>query len=148
MNFYRLAPRLFCASLALGGLLMAAPGEDAKIESSLLTALALDEEAAAPFFIVFLLGMFWKRASATAGFFGMVAGTLGCQVEYLLYRFGLIHFRSPMASSQHIEVQCLAAGRRRDWFFERWASGLAERDASFRSSICGAAIARRGRRKS
>ena len=55
MNFSRLAPRLFCASLALGGLLIAAPGEDAKIESSLLTALSLDEEAAAPFFIARVL---------------------------------------------------------------------------------------------
>ena len=53
MNFSRLVPRLFCASLALGGVLIAAPGEDVKIESSLLTALSLDEEAAAPFFIVF-----------------------------------------------------------------------------------------------
>ena len=64
----------------------------------------------APFFIVFLLGMFWKRASATAGFFGMMAGTLGCLVEYLLYRFGMIHFRTPMASNVWMAVWGFVAG--------------------------------------
>jgi SSS family solute:Na+ symporter len=64
----------------------------------------------APFFIVFLLGMFWKRASAAAGFYGMVAGTLGCLVEYLLYRFGMIHFRTPMASNVWMAVWGFIAG--------------------------------------
>jgi SSS family solute:Na+ symporter len=64
----------------------------------------------APFFIVFLLGMFWKRASATAGFLGMVAGTLGCLTEYLLYRFGMIHFRTPMASNVWMAVWGFVAG--------------------------------------
>ena len=34
-----------------------------------------------PFFIVFFLGMFWKRPSATAGFYGMVAGLSGATLE-------------------------------------------------------------------
>ena len=64
----------------------------------------------APFFIVFLLGMFWKRASATAGFYGMVAGTLGCLTEYLLYRLGVLHFRGPMASNVWMAVWGFIAG--------------------------------------
>jgi len=52
-----------------------------------------------PFFIVFLLGMFWKRPSPTAGFSGMVAGVSGAALEYLLYRAHMLHFSSPMASN-------------------------------------------------
>lgn len=42
----------------------------------------------APFFIVFCLGMFWKRVSATAAFYGLLAGLVSCFAEYLLYRLG------------------------------------------------------------
>lgn len=64
----------------------------------------------APFFIVFLLGMFWKRASATAGFYGMVAGTVGSFSEYILYRTHVLHFKSPMASNLWTAVWGMAAG--------------------------------------
>ena len=63
-----------------------------------------------PYFIVFLLGMFWKRASATAGFYGMLAGTLGCFTEYILYRFHFLHFRTAMASNVWTAVWGLVAG--------------------------------------
>lgn len=53
----------------------------------------------APFFVVFLLGMFWKRPSATAGFLGMVAGFSSAGLEYLLYQFHVLHFSTPMASN-------------------------------------------------
>src|SRR6266481_817103 len=45
--------RFLFACVALGGLLTAAPGDDAKIEKSLLATLSSDEDATAPFFIVF-----------------------------------------------------------------------------------------------
>src|SRR5258708_3261240 len=41
------------ACLAFAGLLIAAPGDDAKIENTLLAQLASDEEATANFFVVF-----------------------------------------------------------------------------------------------
>jgi SSS family solute:Na+ symporter len=63
-----------------------------------------------PYFIVFLLGMFWKRASAAAGFHGMVAGTVGCFTEYLLCRLNVLHFRTPMASNVWNAVWGLVAG--------------------------------------
>jgi solute:Na+ symporter, SSS family len=63
-----------------------------------------------PFFIVFLLGMVWKRTSATAGFYGMIAGILGCLSEYLLYHLGVLHLRSPMASNLWMAVWGFLAG--------------------------------------
>jgi SSS family solute:Na+ symporter len=63
-----------------------------------------------PFFIVFLLGMFWKRPSATAGFYGMVAGLSGATLEYILYRLGVLKFVSPMASNIWMAVWGFAAG--------------------------------------
>lgn len=63
-----------------------------------------------PFFIVFLLGMFWKRVSAAAGFYGMVAGSLGCFTQYMLYRFHILRFKSPMASNIWTAVWGFVAG--------------------------------------
>jgi SSS family solute:Na+ symporter len=63
-----------------------------------------------PFFIVFLLGMFWKRPSATAGFLGMVAGLSGATLEYVLYRLGVLRFSSPMASNIWTAVWGFVAG--------------------------------------
>jgi len=63
-----------------------------------------------PFFIVFLLGMFWKRPSATAGFYGMVAGLSGATLEYILYRLGVLRFTSPMASNIWTAVWGFVAG--------------------------------------
>lgn len=63
-----------------------------------------------PFFMIFLLGMLWKRPSATAGFFGMVGGLCSAGSEYLLYRVGLLHFASPMAANIWAAVWGLAGG--------------------------------------
>jgi len=63
-----------------------------------------------PFFIVFLLGMFWKRPSASAGFYGMVAGVSGAFLEYILYRLHVLHFSTPMASNMTTAVWGLVAG--------------------------------------
>jgi SSS family solute:Na+ symporter len=63
-----------------------------------------------PFFIVFFLGMFWKRPSATAGFYGMVSGILGAFLEYVLYRLHVLHFSTPMASNVWTAVWGLVAG--------------------------------------
>jgi len=63
-----------------------------------------------PFFIVFFLGMFWKRPSATAGFYGLVSGILGAFLEYVLYRLHVLHFSTPMASNVWTAVWGLVAG--------------------------------------
>jgi solute:Na+ symporter, SSS family len=63
-----------------------------------------------PFFIVFLLGMLWKRPSATAGFYGMLAGVFGTTTEYILYRASVLHLASPMAATLWAAVWGLCAG--------------------------------------
>jgi SSS family solute:Na+ symporter len=64
----------------------------------------------APFFMIFLLGMLWKRPSATAGFYGMVGGVVAALAQYLLYRFNVIHFTSPMAANLWSAVWGLVGG--------------------------------------
>lgn len=45
----------------------------------------------APLFATFLLGMFWKRMTATAGWVGLVFGTLAAITVFILYKTGVIH---------------------------------------------------------
>jgi SSS family solute:Na+ symporter len=64
----------------------------------------------APFFVIFFLGMFWTRTTATAGFYGMVAGVLGCLAQYILYQLGVITYRTPMASTLNLAIWGATAG--------------------------------------
>ena len=64
----------------------------------------------APFFIVFFLGMFWKRTTPTAGFLGIIVGVLGCAVQYTAYRLGWVVYRTPMAATLNLAVWGGAAG--------------------------------------
>lgn len=57
-----------------------------------------------PFFVIFFLGMFWKRSTPTAAFLGMIAGVLGCAIQYVMYRLGWIAYRTPMAATLHLAV--------------------------------------------
>ncbi|WP_324783213.1 sodium:solute symporter family protein [Streptomyces sp. H51] len=44
-----------------------------------------------PMFVVFVVGMFWKRASVKSGFWGLLAGTTAAMVNYfVLYKQGVI----------------------------------------------------------
>jgi solute:Na+ symporter, SSS family len=44
----------------------------------------------APLFATFILGMFWRRMTATAGWVGLVAGTLSAVFVFILSKVGLI----------------------------------------------------------
>jgi SSS family solute:Na+ symporter len=44
----------------------------------------------APLFATFILGMFWKRMTATAGWVGLVSGTVGAVVVWLMNQVGVI----------------------------------------------------------
>lgn len=57
-----------------------------------------------PFFVVFLLGMFSKRITSDAGFFGMLAGVLGSSVQYGLYRSGILTYPTAMAATLNLAV--------------------------------------------
>ncbi|MBD9735361.1 sodium:solute symporter family protein [Streptomyces sp. H28] len=44
-----------------------------------------------PMFVVFIIGMFWKRASMKSGFWGLLAGTTAAMVNYFVfYKQGVI----------------------------------------------------------
>jgi len=45
----------------------------------------------APLFATFILGMFWKRMTATAGWAGLVAGTLSAIFVFILSKVGVIN---------------------------------------------------------
>ncbi|MFI7282368.1 sodium:solute symporter family protein [Micromonospora chersina] len=53
----------------------------------------------APLFGTFIIGMFWKRMSALAGFWSLLSGTAVALGTYLLYRAGVIHFNSDLEES-------------------------------------------------
>lgn len=63
-----------------------------------------------PFFVIFFLGMFSSRITATAGFWGMVAGVGGCMAQYVLYRLGVIVYSSSMAATLNLAIWGAAAG--------------------------------------
>jgi solute:Na+ symporter, SSS family len=44
----------------------------------------------APLFATFILGMFWKRMTATAGWMGLVAGTLSAVAVFIASKAGVI----------------------------------------------------------
>jgi solute:Na+ symporter, SSS family len=45
-----------------------------------------------PLFAIFIFGLFWKRMTGTAGFAGLVAGTLGAVVVFILNTAGVFSF--------------------------------------------------------
>ncbi|MGC4810017.1 sodium:solute symporter family protein [Micromonospora sp. DT228] len=53
----------------------------------------------APLFATFIIGMFWKRMTALAGFWSLLLGTLVSLSLYLLYKGGVIDFNSDLEES-------------------------------------------------
>jgi SSS family solute:Na+ symporter len=45
----------------------------------------------APLFATFILGMFWKRMTSTAGWVGLVAGTLSAAAVFILSKVGIVN---------------------------------------------------------
>jgi SSS family solute:Na+ symporter len=50
-----------------------------------------------PLFGVLLLGMFWKKTTPAAALTGLITGTAGAVIYYLMYRFGMVHYPTEMA---------------------------------------------------
>ncbi|MEV7970731.1 sodium:solute symporter family protein [Sphaerisporangium sp. NPDC088356] len=46
----------------------------------------------APLFATFIIGLFWRRMTAWAGFWGLLTGTLAAFASYILFKAGVIHF--------------------------------------------------------
>lgn len=53
----------------------------------------------APLFATFIIGMFWRRMTAWAGFWSLLVGTLGSLATYLLYLGGVLDFQSDLEES-------------------------------------------------
>jgi SSS family solute:Na+ symporter len=63
-----------------------------------------------PFFVIFLVGMCWKRATATGGFCGILAGITASLTQWVLYNTHHIKFSSPMAAAQNQTIWAGGAG--------------------------------------
>ncbi|MER5599327.1 sodium:solute symporter family protein [Streptomyces sp. NPDC002265] len=60
-----------------------------------------------PMFVVFIVGMFWKRASAKSGFWGLLAGTVTAMVNYfVLYKRDIV----PLPTDQGANFVSAIAG--------------------------------------
>jgi SSS family solute:Na+ symporter len=53
----------------------------------------------APLFATFIIGMFWKRMTPAAGFWGLLTGTIAAALTFILYKTGAISFGSDLAES-------------------------------------------------
>ncbi|MQA95681.1 MAG: sodium/solute symporter [Streptosporangiales bacterium] len=53
----------------------------------------------APLFATFIIGLFWKRMTGWAGFWGLLAGTLSATASYVLYKMGIFHFGTDLNAS-------------------------------------------------
>ncbi len=53
-----------------------------------------------PIFLAFIVGMVWRKAGRGSGFWGMIVGTLVAFGTWLLYKAGVLSFRSDLAETQ------------------------------------------------
>ncbi|MEZ0075870.1 sodium:solute symporter family protein [Planotetraspora sp. GP83] len=53
----------------------------------------------APLFATFILGLFWRRMTAWAGFWGLVSGTAAAFATYILYKSGVFDFGTDLNAS-------------------------------------------------
>jgi SSS family solute:Na+ symporter len=53
----------------------------------------------APLFATFIVGMFWKRMTAPAGFWSLLSGTVASLIVYLGYKGGVFDFNTDLEES-------------------------------------------------
>ncbi|WP_326802819.1 sodium:solute symporter family protein [Streptomyces sp. NBC_01788] len=64
-----------------------------------------------PMFVVFIVGMFWRRASMKSGFWGLLAGTTAAMVNYfVLYKQDIVHIPSDQGANFVSAIAGFAAG--------------------------------------
>src|SRR5262249_37891504 len=63
-----------------------------------------------PIFVAFIVGMFWRKAGRGAGFWGLIVGTLFSFGTWLLYKLGVISFRSDLNENQWGAIIGFTAG--------------------------------------
>jgi SSS family solute:Na+ symporter len=63
-----------------------------------------------PIFLAFIVGMLWRKAGRGSGFWGMLVGTLTSFGTWLLYKQGVLSFRSDLAETQWGAIIGFGAG--------------------------------------
>ena len=63
-----------------------------------------------PLFTAFIIGMLWRRASKSAGFWAIVVGTVVSVGIYVLYSVGVIPFRSDLQETFYASIAAFVAG--------------------------------------
>jgi len=63
-----------------------------------------------PIFLAFIVGMVWRKAGRGSGFWGMIVGTLVAFGTWLLYKEGVVSFRSDLAETQWGAIIGFSAG--------------------------------------
>ncbi len=63
-----------------------------------------------PIFLAFIVGMVWRKAGRGSGFWGMLVGTLAAFGTFLLYKQGVLSFRSDLAETQWGAIIGFSAG--------------------------------------
>jgi len=63
-----------------------------------------------PIFLAFIVGMVWRKAGRGSGFWGMIVGTLVAFGTWLLYKQGVVSFRSDLAETQWGAIIGFGAG--------------------------------------
>ncbi|MBH1935390.1 sodium:solute symporter family protein [Streptomyces sp. AV19] len=64
-----------------------------------------------PLFCVFVIGMFWRRATAAGGFWGLLSGTLAAMAHYFgLYRQGIVSIPSDQGANFVSAIVAFAVG--------------------------------------
>jgi len=63
-----------------------------------------------PLFCAFIIGMFWKRATRSAGFWGILAGTVAAVTVYALYKVEALSFRSDLQETMWGSIAAFTAG--------------------------------------
>ena len=63
-----------------------------------------------PIFLAFIVGMVWRKAGRGSGFWGMIVGTLVAFGTWLLYKLGVVSFRSDLAETQWGAIIGFSAG--------------------------------------
>jgi SSS family solute:Na+ symporter len=68
-----------------------------------------------PIFLAFIVGMVWRKAGRGSGFWGMIVGTLVAFGTWLLYKVGVLSFRSDLAETQWGAIAGFATGLAAMW---------------------------------
>src|SRR4029078_9728096 len=63
-----------------------------------------------PLFCAFMIGMFWKRGTRSAGFWGILAGTVVSVTVYALYKLDVLTFRSDLHETMWGSIAAFAPG--------------------------------------